>query len=384
METIICPHCKKQVELSQALFNEVEEKISKDLKTKQRDELEKLERETEERVKKDLEKTIEFRIKNQEKENEELKIKNDKLYAELLEMNKNMRELKDQERTSRLDNEKRLNESLEKFQSEFEQRAKMERLELEKKLTDTQKALDEAQRKTKQGSQQLQGEVLELDLESQLKSIFTDDLIKDVPKGIRGADVLQVVRNKQGSIAGSIIWEAKRARWNQNWLNKLKDDMRTAGASEAVLVVEELPDKVKNSALVNGVWVTLYKDALTVASTLRLLLMKVAAAKSAAENKDERLEDLYQYITSDGFRHRIESQIESFIQMKTDLDSERRASERMWAKREIQIARLEKNTSNIFGELQGIAGKSLTTIKSLETSQEEPQEQLFAENLEED
>ncbi len=382
METIICPHCNKKVELSAALFHEVEEKLTKELKSNQKDELDKIARETEERVKKELEKAQGFQLKNQAKENEELKEKNDKLYSELLETNKNIRELKDQERNSRLESEKRINEQLEKSQSEFEQKAKMERLEWEKKLSDTQKALDEAQRKTKQGSQQLQGEVLELDLETQLTSNFPDDLIKEVPKGIRGADVLQIVRNKVGREAGSIIWEAKRAKWNQNWLQKLKDDMRTAGSSEAVLVVEDLPEKVKNSGLVNGVWVTSYKDILTVASTLRLLLMKVAAAKSAAENKDERLEELYHYITSDSFRHRLESQIESFIAMKTDLDSEKRAMERLWAKREIQLARLEKNTSNIFGELQGIAGENIGSIKALEGPSEtstEPQEELFSE-----
>ncbi len=225
----------------------------------------------------------------------------------------------------------------------------------------------------------MQGEVLELDLETQLQNFFPDDQIKEVPKGIRGADVLQIVRNKQGSIAGSILWEAKRARWNQNWLTKLKEDMRSSGSSEAVLVVEELPDKIRNSGLVNGIWVTSYKDALTVASTLRLLLMKVAAAKSAAEKEDERLEELYQYITSDNFRHRIEAQIESFIQMKNDLDSERRAMERLWSKREVQLARLEKNTTNIFGELQGIAGDKLPTIKSLDAGETDDQEDLFAE-----
>ncbi len=384
METIICPHCKKEVELSKALFHEVEEKISHDLKANQSKEMEKIQKETEERVRSEVEKRTEFQLKNQSKETEELKTKNDKLYADLLEMNKNIRELKEAEKDAKLEQEKRLNEQLEKFSQDFEQKSKLEKMELEKKLTDTQKALEEAQRKTKQGSQQLQGEVLELDLETQLLQAFPDDLVKDVPKGIRGADVVQFVRNKQGREAGSIIWEAKRAKWNQNWLSKLKDDMRSAGSSEAVLVVEDLPDKVKNSGLVNGVWVTSYRDFLTVASTLRLLLMKVAAAKSAAENKDERLEDLYQYITSDGFRHRLESQIESFIAMKTDLETEKRAMERLWAKREVQLSRLEKNTSNIFGELQGIAGESLGTIKSLagpEDYSEETQEELFTETL---
>ncbi len=375
MEKIICPHCSKEVELSQALFHEVEEKLSKELKANQKAELEKIREQTLVEAKKKFESEIDFKIRNAENESKELKERNRQMQEQLLELNKRIRELLDQNEKSKLENEKLLTEQLGKFQQEFEQRAKMEKLELEKKLTDTQKALDEAQRKTKQGSQQLQGEVLELDLETQLQNTFPDDQIKEVPKGIRGADVLQIVRNKQGSVAGSIIWEAKRAKWNQNWLQKLKEDMRTAGSSEAVLVVEDLPEKVRNSGLVNGVWVTSYKDILTVASTLRLLLMKVAAAKSAAENKDEKLEDLYKYITSDNFRHRIESQIESFIAMKTDLDSEKRSMERVWAKRETQLSRLEKNTTNIFGELQGIAGEDLPTIKTLEGPTSDPEQE---------
>lgn len=223
------------------------------------------------------------------------------------------------------------------------------------------------QQKTKQGSQQLQGEVLELDLEKQLRSNFPDDEILPVPKGVRGADVLQKVRNRAGKEAGTIIWEAKRARWNSLWISKLKEDLRTSAASEAILIVEELPEKLKNSGLVEGIWIASYQDALTLATTIRLLLMKVAAAKSAAENKDEKLEDLYRYITSDSFRHKIESQIESFIQLKSELDTEKRSMERIWSKREMQIARLERNTASLFGDLQGITGPALPSIKTLES-----------------
>lgn len=371
MEQILCPHCGKKVELSQALFHEMEQKISEQLQSQQKTEIEKIKQQTLFEAKKKLEEEVAFKLKDTENESKELRERNKELQEQLLELNKRIREVIDQNEKTKLENEKRLTEQIEKFQKDFEQRARMERLELEKKLTDTQKALEEAQRKTKQGSQQLQGEVLELDLESQIKTAFPDDEISPVAKGIRGADVLQTVRNKTGREAGTILWEAKRARWNQNWISKLKEDLRTAGASEAVLVVEDLPEKVRNSGLVQGVWVTSYKDALTVATTLRLLLMKVAAAKGAAENKDERLEELYQYITSDAFRHRIESQIESFIQMKGDLDAEKRSMERIWAKREVQISRLEKNTTNIFGELQGIAGESLPSIKSLDGPTEE-------------
>lgn len=379
MEKIICPHCSKEVELSEALFHEVENKISAELAKKQKIELEKIKEQTFTEARKKLQAEVDFQLKNSENEAKELKDRNKQLQEQLLELNKQVRALIEQNEQSKIESEKLLTKQLHQFQTEFEQKAKLEKLELEKKLTDTQKALEEAQRKSKQGSSQLQGEVVELDLETQLQQAFPDDLIKGVPKGIRGADILQIVRNKQGREAGSIIWEAKRAKWNQNWLQKLKEDMRSAGSSEAVLIVEELPEKVRNGGLVNGVWVTSYRDILTVGSTLRLLLMKVAAAKSSAENKDERLENLYQYITSDAFRHLIESQMESFIQQNNDLISERNNMERIWARREKQLTLLQRNTAKIFGDLQGIAGEKLPTIKSLQAPTEEPAQNLFAE-----
>lgn len=374
MEKIICPHCNKEVELSQALFHEVEEKISKQLKNSQKDQLEKVRQETEELLAKRFAEENNLRVKNYENELEELRKSKKETENKYLEMMKEIRELRESNDKARIDNEKRLNEEIEKIRNEGDQKTKLEKLELQKKLDDTQKALEEAQRKTAQGSQQLQGEVLELDLEKQLAVSFPEDEILPVPKGVSGGDVLQKVRNKLGREAGTIIWEAKRAKWQAPWLAKLKQDMREANASEAILVVENLPEKLQNSGLVNGVWVTSYRDALTVATTIRLLLMKVAAAKSAAENKDEKLEDLYQYITSDNFRHKIESQLESFIQLKTDLEAEKRSMEKNWSKRETQLARLEKNTSNLFGELQGIAGPALPSIKLLDGPESEQEE----------
>ncbi len=374
MQTVVCPHCGKEVELTEAFRHEVEDKISKELKASQKEQLEKVRKETEDLLRRRMQEEGTLRAKNYENEIEELRKSKRETESKYLEMMKEIRELRESNDKARIDNEKRLNEEIEKIRNEGDQKTKLEKLELQKKLDDTQKALEEAQRKSSQGSQQLQGEVLELDLEKQLAVSFPEDEILPVPKGISGGDVLQKVRNKLGREAGVIIWEAKRAKWQVSWLAKLKQDMRDANASEAILVVENLPEKLQNSGLVNGIWVTSYRDALTVATTIRLLLMKVAAAKSAAENKDEKLEDLYQYITSDNFRHKIESQLESFIQLKTDLEAEKRSMEKNWAKRETQLSRLEKNTSNLFGELQGIAGPALPAIKLLdgpETEQEE-------------
>ncbi len=377
MQNVVCPHCGKEVELTEAFRHEVEERISKELKASQKEQLEKVKRETEDLLAKRFAEENSFRVKNYENELEELRKSKKETENKYLEMMREIRELRESNDKTRIENERKLNEQIEKIKNEEDQKGKLEKMELQKKLDDMQKSLEEAQRKSVQGSQQLQGEVLELDLEKQLQLSFPEDEILPVPKGISGGDVLQKVRNKIGREAGTIIWEAKRAKWQPVWLSKLKEDMRSANASEAILVVENLPEKLQNSGLVNGIWVTSYRDALTVATTIRLLLMKVAAAKSAAENKDEKLEDLYQYITSDNFRHKIESQLESFIELKADLDSEKRSMEKNWAKRETQLLRLERNTSKIFGELQGIAGPALPSIKLLDGPEtENEQEEL--------
>ncbi len=370
MEKIICPHCNKEVELSQALFHEVEEKISKELKSSQKEIVEKAVKEAEEKAAKKFTEEAEFKLKNSQNENDELKKRNRQLQEQLLEMNKLLRELKEQNEAVRLESEKRLNEQIEKLGQQMQEKAKLEKLELEKKLTDTQKALEDAQRKSKQGSQQLQGEVLELDLESQLALLFPEDEILPVPKGIHGADLIQKVRNRTGKVAGIIIWEAKRAKWSEGWLQKLKEDMIAAKANEAILVVEELPDKIGRSGFLNGVWVTSYKDAITLVNSVRVLLKKIAQTKASEENKDEKLEELYQFITSDNFKHRVASHIETVISMKTGLDSDKRLQERIWKRREIEINRVDR-IGGIFDEMAAIAGTELPLLPNTETGNEE-------------
>jgi hypothetical protein len=364
MEMIICPHCNKEVELSAAIFHELREKVSKELSARQKEELTKIRTETEEKVRKEVEKNLDFQLKNQAKENEELKTKNDKLYAELLELNKNMRELKDQERNMRLENEKKLNETLEKFQGEFEQKAKMERLELEKKLTDTQKALEDAQRASKQGSQQLQGEVLELDLETKLRNNFSHDEVTPVPKGFTGGDIWQKVKNSRGQTAGTILWETKRAKsWDGKWSGKLREDARAANASLAVLITDVLPATIEHFGIFEGIWVANYSYALALAGVLRASLIQIAAAKSAASHKDEELREIYE--------------------QQQDLEAEKRSQIRVWKRREGQINRMMVSTSTMYGELQGRLGNALPSIKSLEAPEDVEQEDLFGEILKE-
>ncbi|MDP3988005.1 MAG: DUF2130 domain-containing protein [Candidatus Levybacteria bacterium] len=360
MNTIICPSCGKQVQINQALKHEVEENIRQKVQTEMEEKLEK-------RLKEDLE----LKMKDAQNEREEMKKRNRELHDQILELNKRIRELLDQSEKRELENQRKLNVEIEKIKEEAQkfatEKAKLRELELEKKLSDTQKSLEEAQRKSRQGSQQLQGEVMELDLEESLKSIFVLDEFSPVPKGIEGADIWQKVKNKHGQTAGSILWEIKRTKaFSRGWLPKLREDARKVNASVCVLISEILPEQIKHFDRQEGVWVCSYDHAILLANVLRDGLFQVAIAKSSASHKDDKLQDIYDYITSEAFRHKIEGHFESVRDLKEDLDTEKRAMERIWKKREIQIQRLDKSTSQMFGELQGIAGPALPSIKSLE------------------
>jgi hypothetical protein len=372
MNTFLCPHCNKEVEISQAFKHQIREELSKELKDGYIKELEEqkenLKKSTEERLKKEFD----FKFKNYQSESEENKKKASELQEQLLEMTKLIRQLKDKDQQRELELQKRLLDEREKIQEEtskiIQEKSNLEKSELQKQLNDTKKALEEAQRKVAQKSQQLQGEVLELDLETRLIENYPSDEIVPVPKGIEGADIIQKVKNKFGQLAGTIIWETKRTKqWGKDWALKLREDKRRTDSSAAILVSDILPDGIVKFGYFENIWVTTHQYALPLVEVLRMGLFELAVAKSTSAHKDERLEALFTYLTKDTFRNRFETQVENIILMQTDLETERRSTVRLWKRREMQIKRLISNVSSMYGELQGILGQSLPSISSLDS-----------------
>jgi hypothetical protein len=373
MNTVICPHCGKEVEISQALKHQIEESIIKDLTGKHKQELEKQKEEIKKEAEKHIKEEFEFKMKDSRNELEETRKKSQELQNQLLEMTKLIRDLKDKDQQRDLEMQKKLFSERDKLQIEItktvQEKADLEKAEIKKQLEDTKKALEDAQRKADQKSQQLQGEVLELDLENRLKEHFPTDSIDPVPKGVDGADICQTVRNKHGQAAGKIIWETKRTKaWSHSWPSKLREDKRRLDASIAILVSDVLPEGVENFGLHENIWVTTYAYAIPLTNVLRMGLFEVAIAKATAAHKEERLESMFNYIINGSFRNRIEAQVESIIEIKNDLDTEKRSTMRLWKKRETQIERMTENISNLYGELQGIMGSSLPTIQNLEAA----------------
>jgi len=283
---------------------------------------------------------------------------------------KKQRELDDATREMSLTVEKRVNEGLararDQARKDVEEEQKFKVAEKEKTITAMQKQIEDLKRRAEQGSQQLQGEVLELELENLLRSKFPFDIIEPVPKGEFGGDVVQRVVGTNGQHSGTILWESKRTKnWSDTWLPKLREDQRTAKAEIAVIVSQVLPKDVETFEIVDGVWVTHPRAALPVAAILRQSLLEVSLARQANEGQQTKTEMVYQYLTGPRFRQRVEAIVEAFSSMQGDLDKERKVIMKQWAKRDEQIERVMQATVGMYGDLQGIAGKTLLEIEGL-------------------
>ena len=304
---------------------------------------------------------------------EVLKIRDEKLaeaqkaQAELI---RKQRELDDAKREMDLTVEKRVQEGLtatrEQARKEAEESLKLKVAEKDQTIASMQKKIEELKHRAEQGSQQLQGEVQELELEDLLRSKFPFDTIEPVAKGEFGGDVVQRVIGANGQQSGTILWESKRTKnWSDTWLPKLRKDQRTAKAEIAIIISQALPKDVETFETIDGVWVTHPRTTIPVAAILRQSLIEVALARQANEGQQTKTEMVYQYLTGPRFRQRVEAIVEAFSTMQADLDKERKVIMKQWAKRDEQINRVMQATVGMYGDLQGIAGKTLQEIEGL-------------------
>lgn len=281
------------------------------------------------------------------------------------------RELDDARRELELTIEKRVGELLgatrEQARREAEEELKLRVMEKEQTISSMQRQIEDLKRRAEQGSQQLQGEAQELELENLLRVKFPGDKIQPVPKGDFGGDVIQGVNSAHGQCCGVILWECKRTKnWSDGWLAKLREDQRTAKAEVAVIVSQALPRDVETFELLDGVWVAHPRAAMPVAAVLRQGLIEIAAARQASEGQQTKMEMVYRYLTGPRFRQRVQAIVEGFSCMRDDLEREKRLIMKQWAKRDEQIDRVMQATVGMYGDLQGIAGKTLQEIEGLD------------------
>jgi hypothetical protein len=284
---------------------------------------------------------------------------------------KKQRELDEQKRELDLTVEKRINDGLVKVQEttrkHVEEQEKLKTAEKDAKIEGLTKQIDILKQKAEQGSQQLQGEVLELELEMLLRQGFPMDGVDPVPKGEFGGDVLHRVLNPTGQHCGTILWESKRTRnWSDGWLVKLRSDQRMAKAELSVLVSQALPVGVEIFDIVDNVWVVSPRAIVPIATALRHSLHQLNTARQSSEGQQTKTELVYQYLTGPQFRQRVEAIVEAFSSMREDLNKERQVIMKQWAKREKQIENVMTATVGMWGDLQGISGKSLAELEGLE------------------
>lgn len=404
MNTITCTDCGKVIQIDKALEGQIEARVLAAERHKHEEELEKTRKEAEVKAKKIADASLEQARKeiaddlviekqkleadfaSREKrakaeqtlvlqklqEDAELaKIDNQNLRKELTTIMQVLREEKQARANAELEAQKKLAESEGRIREEARKAAdeahRLKELEKDKKIADMQKSLEEAQRKAAQGSQQNQGEVLELELENRLREAFPFDDISEVKKGQRGADIIQTVKNKQFQSCGVLLWETKNGKWQPAWVAKFKQDIRTSGASIGIIVSQETPLDFGDMKHVEGaVWVVKPMLAPALASALRATIIQVDSANKMNTGKDAKMEALYQFLVGPDFKHRVEAIVENYSMLQAELEREKRSSALRWARQEQSIRAVIDNTLRMYGDLQGITSSALPSIASLE------------------
>lgn len=404
-QQITCPKCGELISIDTVLTHQIEAKLKKDYEEKQKikdaeleQKAEELKRQTEElaKSKKDLDAVVLEKVANQlttekltlikearetaEKEQnakttlleEQLKNKDEKLdlaNKKEVEFLKEKMKLADEKQVFELEKTRQLEEAKKTIAEEATKKATEDQqyviAQLKKQLADATIAKDDLARKLEQGSQQTQGEVLELELEELLRLEFPYDEIIPVPKGVNGADIIQKVLDRNGRLCGQIIWESKKTKnWSEGWIQKLKDDQRNIKADIAVIVSSAIPNDIKGFALRDGVWICDIKLSVALAASLRINLESLTHEKSMSVGKNEKMEILYTYLTGVEFKQRVEAIVEAFTGMQEGLRKEKLAYEKIWSEREKQIQKVMKNTVGMYGDLGGLV--TLPQIRLLE------------------
>jgi hypothetical protein len=391
-QNITCPKCGKDFPLSSTLVNQLNDTIRHDLE--KHFELEKkefIEKEKKEMWIKAQEKANEKMMLDMEdmkrKQEEQDKERKEMLQKEL-ELRQKNRELEEINRKTHIEAERKIDEERKKIyeesRKESEESAKLKLAEKDKQLEQLNKTIQDLKRQSEQGSMQVQGDALETDLKQLLRMTFPLDDVADVPTGIKGADLIHTIKTNYGNTAGIILWECKNTKgFSQEWIKKLKDDQIPAKADLCILVTKTMPDNSSDFIDKDGVWIVENKHVLSLIHILRMHLMKISSVQQSMAGSDAKMQQLYTYIYSSEFTNKYKTIVRAFDSLKTELDQEKRAMQKIWSRREKEIERLIVNSSSIYGDLEGATGKKLPTIDELELVSgkeeipEESQELIF-------
>ncbi|MEM5538537.1 DUF2130 domain-containing protein [Olleya sp. AS48] len=404
---IKCPNCGTSIDVQDILSHQLEEEIKQKYQSQiaaekkryesQQEQLKQEKLDFEQKKKREnvlFQERLENQLKEDKKEIEaklKLKLKeeqSDQFAALQKELNEKSEQVKELNRSkaeieklkrekselkeaAEAEAQKKLNEILvaekEKIKKSEEDKNELRFKEMQKQLEDQKKLTEEMKRKQEQGSMQLQGEVQELAIEEWLAAQFPLDTIEEIKKGARGGDCIQIVHTRTEQNCGTIYYESKRTKdFQPSWIEKFKADIRDRGVNIGVLVTEVMPSDMDRMGLKDGIWICNYDEFKGLCAVLREGILQVNNAIITQENKGDKMDLLYDYLTSNTFRMQIEAIVEGFTQMKSDLESEKRSMQRIWKQREKQIEKVVTNTIDMYGSIKGIAGNAIQSVKALE------------------
>lgn len=391
---IKCPNCGHQFEPNDAIRDEVEKELrskiaewqkkkTEEFQSKLDEEKKSIQRSLEENLRKSISNDYENQVRLLEQNNKEAQDKLRIARQKELEFLQLEQSLKNKEEELEITVQKKLQAERERLsddirkieeqkiaarENEFQLRMK----EMEKQLEDQKRLAEEMRRKAETGSSQLSGEVQELALEEMLRVAFPFDTVMEVKKGVEGADCMLVVHNSQGIECGKIIFESKRTKaFSNNWVDKLKTDMRSKQADLAILVSQVYPKGMECFGEKDGIWIASFRECVGLTMALRNAIIRIAETKRSEENKGEKMQMLYNYLTGIEFRQQIEAIVEGFMAMKQSISRERIQMEKIWKEREKQLEKVLLSTSGLYGSIKGIAGASIQNIPLLEGPEEE-------------
>lgn len=414
---IKCPNCATDIDVQDILSHQLEEEIKQkynaqliEAKKKTEAEQEKLKQEKLDFQEKKKQENELFQERFEKKLKEEKNLLEGKLKSKLIEeqaeqfkalqneLNEKSEQVKELNRSkaeieklkrekgelkeaAEADAQKKLNETLasekEKIRKAEEDKNELRFKEMQKQLEDQKKLTEEMKRKQEQGSMQMQGEVQELAIEEWLASQFPLDTIEEIKKGARGGDCLQFVNTRNTQNCGTIYYESKRTKdFQPSWIEKFKADIRDRGANIGVLVTEVMPSDMDRMGLKDGIWICNYDEFKGLCTVLRQSIIQLNTAISSQENKGDKMDMLYTFLTGNTFRMQVEAIVEGFTQMKSDLESEKRSMQRIWKQRDKQIEKVITNTIDMYGSIKGIAGNAIQSVKSLELPGEIDDEEI--------
>lgn len=409
-DSIQCPNCGENIDVNQLFVHKTEEKyksllleekkrvaaehkakeealqkqqaIFEEKKKKENEIFQQRLNKEKEALKEDLAKRMEHEYKTaitaQKEELAEKEKKLQQLKQTEIDMERLKRRMEDQKKDMELEYEKRIIKERSEYEEQIIKREQermsisnqerdMKMKEQMKLIEDLKVQLEETKRKAEQGSMQLQGEVQELAIEEFLAASFPLDTITEIKKGQRGADCIQTVNDLAMANCGTIYYESKRTKdFSNEWITKLKADMRAKGADIGVIVTKAMPRDMKSMGEKEGVWICNFEEFKGLSYVLRQSIIRVASERVSNENRGDKMAMLYQFLTSNEFRMQVEGIVEGFKTMKSDLDRERRAMEKLWKQREKQLEKVIYNTTSMYGSIKGIAGAAVQKVEYLE------------------